>query len=141
MMTDSPGVLLDTHAWLWLELGDARFPEKHRAAMSAASLAGGLHVSAISMLEIANMDRRKRVSLPVPLHLWFARAFSGAAINLLPITAEIASEAASLPESFHGDPADRLIAATARVEDLTLCTHDKLLLLFGKQGLFRTLPI
>lgn len=140
-MTEPARILLDTHAWIWLELGDARFPVRHRRAMSVSSAAGRLYVSAISMLEIANMDRRKRVLLPIPLHLWFERAFSSGAVNMLPITPEIASETALLPEGFQGDPADRLIAATARVEDLTLCTHDKLLLMFGKQGIFKTLAI
>lgn len=109
--------------------------------MDAASANEGLFVSAISLLEVANMDRRKRVLLPIPLQAWLGRAFYTGAIHLLPITPEIASETAALPEAFHGDPADRIIAATARVEDLTLCTHDKLLLMFGKQGLFKTLAI
>jgi PIN domain nuclease of toxin-antitoxin system len=140
-MNEGDGILLDTHAWLWLATGDAIVPAAVRKTLEKIEARGGLYVSAISLLEIANMARRNRIQLPVNLNEWFERALSEANIGLLPITPEIAAETAVLPESFQGDPADRLIAATARVESLTLCTHDKDLLRFAKTGLFRALIV
>jgi PIN domain nuclease of toxin-antitoxin system len=138
---NSGGVLLDTHSWLWLATGDERLPVSARTVLSRCEVAGQLYVAAISLLEMANMSRKKRVLLPVPLGEWFERALSEANIQVIPLNPRIAVETAYLPEEFHGDPADRLIAATARVEDLTICTHDKELIRFGKQGVFRILAI
>ena len=77
--------------------------------------------------------------LPLALQDWLERALSEANIGLIAISPRIASETSMLPDGFQGDPADRLIAATARVENLTLCTHDRDLLRYGKRGLFRVL--
>ena len=140
-MTEGAGVLLDTHAWLWLATGDEKIPPAVRRKLEQAEQAGQLFLADISLLELANMARRQRVLLPLPLHEWCESALSEARIVLLPIVPRIAVETALLPEAFHGDPADRLIAATARVENLTLCTHDKDLLRYGRQGLFRVLAI
>lgn len=138
-MNRDGGILLDTHTWLWLATGDERLPVPVRTALEKFEGAGQLFVAAISLLEIANMARRNRVVLSFALHDWLERALSEANIGLIAISPRIAAETSSLPEGFHGDPADRLIAATARVENLTLCTHDKDLLRYGKRGLFRTL--
>lgn len=140
-MNEAGGVLLDTHAWLWLATGDERLPVSVRRMLEKFERAGKLYIASISLLEIANMFRRNRIQLPLGLRDWLERALSEANIGLLPITPEIAAETAVLPESFHGDPADRLIAATARVENLTLCTHDKDLSRHAKAGLFRVLNV
>ncbi len=135
------GILLDTHAWLWLELGEDYFTPLQKRQLNNAAINLHLYVAGISLLEVANLHRRKRISLPIPLDTWFEQSFSQVGITLLQITPRIAVETTFLPESFHGDPADRIIAATARVENLTLCTHDEALLKFGKLGLYRTLAI
>jgi len=134
------GLLLDTHTWLWLATGDERLPVPARRAIERQEASGSLYVAAISLLEIANMSRRNRVILPLPLEEWLTRALSEAGIALLDISPRIAAETALLPEGFHGDPADRLLVATARVQNLALCTHDKELLRHAKQGLFLALP-
>jgi PIN domain nuclease of toxin-antitoxin system len=138
-MNGSAGILLDTHTWLWLANGDERLPVQVGIILEKCEGAGQLFVAAISLLEIVNMARKKRVVLPLALQNWLERALSEANIGLISISPRIAAETALLREAFHGDPADRLIAATARVENLTLCTHDKELLRHGKRGLFRTL--
>lgn len=139
-MNGGAGLLLDTHTWLWLATGDAKLPVSVRRAIEQYEAAGRVHVGTISMLEIANLARRKRVILPLPLGEWLTKALSEASIGLIGISPRIAAETALLPEDFHGDPADRLLVATARVEDLTLCTHDKEVLRHAKRGLFRALP-
>lgn len=54
-------------------------------------------------------------------------------VVLKPLIPEIAVESVQLPDSFHGDPADRMIVATARVHQLTLLTHDKKILDYAKK--------
>jgi PIN domain nuclease of toxin-antitoxin system len=140
-MSDSPRILLDTHAWAWFEQGEERLPIKARQQIEKAAWAGSLYIAAISLLEIANQHRRGRIQLSIPLKQWFAETLNHRGMQIVPLTPEIALETTLLPESFHGDPADRLIASTARVENLTLYTHDKAILRFGKQGLLHTVAI
>ena len=135
------GLLLDTHTWLWLESGIAEIRPAARAQMEKAATEHRLFLSAISLLELANMYRRGRITLPIPLEIWLDQSLSQPGISLLPLTPPIAVETTRLPHDFQGDPADRLIASTARVHQLTLCTRDKALLRFGRQGLYRTLTI
>jgi PIN domain nuclease of toxin-antitoxin system len=93
------------------------------------------------MLEIANIVRKGRVSLDMSLANWFDSTLRKPGVRLLDTTPAIAIETMNLPSTFHGDPGDRLIAATARVENLNLLTHDRDLLRFGKQGLMRVLKV
>jgi PIN domain nuclease of toxin-antitoxin system len=140
-MTDSLRILLDTHAWAWFEQGEEQLPIKARNQIEKAAWAGSLYIASISLLEIANMHRRGRIKLTIPLEQWFAETLNHQGMQIVPLTPAIALETTLLPESFHGDPADRLIASTARVENLTLYTHDKAILRFGKQGLLHTVAI
>ncbi len=140
-MTDSPRILLDTHTWVWFEQGEERLPIKARQQIEKAAWGGSLYIAAISLLEIANQHRRGRIQLSIPLEQWFSQTLNPQGVQIIPLTPAIALETTLLPELFHGDPADRLIASTARVENLTLYTHDKAILRFGKQGLLHTVAI
>ena len=140
-MNKDEGLLLDTHVWIWFEKAEPLVSPASRRRIEDAFRRDRLFIASISLLEVANQFRRKRIALPVTLNQFFHDTLSKPGLRVKDLTPEIALETSALPPTFHGDPADRLIAATARVEDLTLCTHDKTLLLFGKQGLFRTLPI
>jgi len=102
---------------------------------------GPVAVSAVSLYEVANLSRRGRVDLQMPMQQWFDLAFADSSLSLLPVTPAIAIEAAMLPDGFHGDPIDRIIAATARVHNLVLCTHDDKLLRFGQQGVYKFLEV
>ena len=59
-----------------------------------------------------------------PLLEWLEAAAHPRTVRVIPIMPAIAAEVASLPQSFHGDPADRLIVATCRVLDVPLLSHD-----------------
>lgn len=91
------------------------------------------------MWEIALKHSRGKMSLDRPVRDWLIHAATLPGLNLAPITPSIAAECAELPPAFHGDPADRILAATARSEGLTLVTHDKALILLAKQGYFKVL--
>ncbi|MFK5922423.1 MAG: type II toxin-antitoxin system VapC family toxin [Verrucomicrobiota bacterium] len=115
--------LLDTNAWLNL----IQAPENiSPVALKVITGQTTIALSPISIVEVAQKQTKGKLELTAPLEEWIDRAlFSG--IKLLPITADIACDAYRIPD-FHGDPADRIIAATARRHRLTLITSDKLIL-------------
>lgn len=120
-------ILLDTHIWLWAVQGDPRFEERHRTVLDARR-DGGLGVSPFSCWEVAMLVRKNRITLPYPPQRWIDLALTYPGIQLLGLTQQILVESTLLPEPFHGDPADRIIVATARAHDIPLFSEDRLIL-------------
>jgi PIN domain nuclease of toxin-antitoxin system len=139
-MTDN-ACLLDTHTWIWLALDRGKIRVSADVVLREAGYRSDLCVSAISLFEVANLVDRKRIDLKMPLQDWFRINFSASALAIMPVTPEIAVASMSLPQDFHRDPNDRLIASTAIAHNLILCTHDESLIRFGRQGLYRYLEI
>lgn len=83
-----------------------------------------LFISAISLWEAQVLYARKRLDLPLPFADWLARAADDRVISVMPLSVEVVLALDDLPASFHGDPADRLIVATARAHAMPLATHD-----------------
>ena len=110
-------LLVDTHIFLWWCADDRRLGSAECEAIR--NPANEVYLSAASVWEIVLKQALGRLRVPEPA--------SAAALRLgfqpLPITFEHAEAAASLP-SLHRDPFDRLLVAQARVESLTLITHD-----------------
>ena len=65
------------------------------------------------------------IDLPLPFATWLRRAAGADMLTVLQINAEVVIAVDNLPGTFHGDPADRIIVATARAHDLPLATHDE----------------
>jgi PIN domain nuclease of toxin-antitoxin system len=84
----------------------------------------GLLLPAICIWEAQMLHLKKRIELPVPFPTWLRRATAADMLSVLPLSADTVIAVDDLPASFHGDPADRMIVATARVHDLPLATHD-----------------
>ena len=133
-------ILLDTHAWIWSVTGDATLNETARREIVAAEAAQQLYLCPISLWEIALKHSRGKLDLDRPLRSWLRTALALSGVQLTMLDSDVAVSCAELPAAFHGDPADRLIAATARVEGLQLVTHDKRLLALAKAGHFRAIP-
>jgi PIN domain nuclease of toxin-antitoxin system len=132
-MTNSRGVLLDTHIWIRLQtLSHPLSPEAMRAIENAAVL-HNVYVPAISVWETALLTARNRLELDIPVKRWVEEALNKPGIQLLPFTPEIAIEALALPEPMHKDPVDRMIVASALVERMTLITCDKPILRFASR--------
>ena len=132
-------LLLDTHIWLWYAAGDAdRLPAKSIRILDDARQKHGLWVSAISVWEVGVLHAKGRIHLSSPLRDWVRHAFRDAAINLLPLDADIAAESTLLPGKLHGDPADRFLIASARTRELVLATRDRGILQYAKAGHVRT---
>ncbi|MCL4792492.1 MAG: type II toxin-antitoxin system VapC family toxin [Gammaproteobacteria bacterium] len=116
--------LLDTHIWVWWLTGDPALTARERTALDSAANAGDLCLAAISLWEAQMLHARGRLSLPVPFPDWLQRAAAPPVVTVLPLDVQVVTALAKLPGSFHGDPADRLIVATARAHQLPLATHD-----------------
>lgn len=117
-------ILLDSHVVIWLLTAPERLTERARNAILQARVTGEkLGYSPVSLYEIAYAARRKRLLLASTTEEFIA-ALQGR-LEFVPLTSEIAVCAAELPDPFHGDPLDRIIAATAIVHDCSLITHDR----------------
>ena len=115
-------VLLDTHAWIWAEEGDASLGARTRKQLLRADTE--LFVSAISTLEIAQLAFRGRIALRCSVTQWVQLSLENLQAESVELSHEIAASAYALPGDLHGDPADRILIATARVMKLTLVTAD-----------------
>lgn len=119
--------LLDTHAWLWSVLDDPRLSRRARAALKAVSAPDRVGIAAISLKEASWHLAHGRIVVDArfgPWPLWLRAAASLPDLDVLPLTVDVAIESEELGSGFPPDPADRLIAATARLHDLTLITSD-----------------
>ena len=117
-------VVLDTHVWIWWLTAGSPLPPKERDALDRAAENRELYVSAISLWEAQVLHARKRIELPIPFADWLSHAADHRMLTLLPLDVDVVLAVDSLPASFHGDPADRLIVATARAHAMPLATHD-----------------
>jgi len=113
-------VLLDTHVIHWWSAEPERISRRAAAAIAGAE---ELAVADISWFELAWMARHDRITVSIPVHAWLARL--AAEVRTMPVTPAIAATSVSLPSSFPGDPADRLIYATAVENGWRLVTKDR----------------
>ena len=122
-------IVLDTHVWIWWVDGSTRLSETQRRAIGRAEHAG-VGVSAISCWEVAKLVERGRLTLDRPADAWLSSALSYPGIRLLDLSPDIAVASTQLPGTFHRDPADQIIVATARVHGCRLVTSDRKILTY-----------
>ena len=117
--------LLDTHIWIWSHVEPERLTPRVAAALEAPD--AELWLSPISIWEFLLLVERGRLRLQGEAHEWIEEAWSRVPMQEAPLNREIArrSRTVALP---HQDPADRFLAATAQVFELTLVTDDAMLL-------------
>lgn len=113
-------VLLDTHVVHWWSAEPQRIS---RTAAKTLSQADELAIAAISWLELAWLAKHERIVLTIPVRSWLQRL--AGELRTVSITPAVADVAVSLPASFPGDPADRLIYATALEHGWQLVTKDR----------------
>jgi PIN domain nuclease of toxin-antitoxin system len=131
--------LLDTCAWLWLATDNQRITS---AIQNKLSHADKLLISAISVWEIAMLATKGRIILDYPIEKWIHKFLTGAPkLNLIPLTPEIAVDSCSLSNFEHGDPADRIIIATAINKKAVMVTGDKQIISYCKKTLIPLLAI
>jgi PIN domain nuclease of toxin-antitoxin system len=117
--------LLDTHVLVEWISGKDVLSEEHRQVIEGANPESPLWVSDISLWEIATLYGLGRIELDLPLRDWLERATAPPLVRRASITPAVAAEVAALPDTFHRDPADRIIVSTAKVMGATLLTRDR----------------
>ena len=118
-------LLLDTHIWLWSMLEPKHLARRVVKALEDTN--NELWLSPISVWELLILVEKKRVVLSKDVTDWIADAMAKVPLQEAPITHEVALETQYVNLT-HRDPADKFLAATARVFDLTLVTADRRLI-------------
>lgn len=119
-------LLLDTHIWIWSKLEPKRLSPRATAEFSNSN--NELWLSPVSVWEALTLMRKGRIRVADPFG-WVERAAEQ--MREAPLTNEIVRIGLAMPLP-HADPADRFLAATARVLKLTLVTADQKLLGLGE---------
>ena len=118
--------LLDTHIWIWSVVKPKRLgPATLKLVKNQES---DLWLSPISSWEALTLHYKRRIEFDGEASAWIAHATAG--LKEAPLTHAIMLEARRLP--LHQDPADRILAATAMVLDMTLITADERIRKWGK---------
>ena len=120
-------ILLDTHPLIWFTQGDKALGSNAQGIIQSAIDSDEALVSPITFWETAMLARKGRVGLGRSVQDW-AQAILGNGVKVAEISPHIAMGAGDLPEDIHGDPADRLIIATARALGCPLVTADRQIL-------------
>ena len=115
-------IVLDTHAWIWWVADPARLSTAARKAIEKERVRG---ICAISVWELAVLIQRGRLVLDRDVADWVHDALAVPGVEVLPLTPEIALAAGGPALDLHGDPADRMIAATTLVHRARLVTKDE----------------
>jgi len=133
-------LLLDTHAIICIAQGEP-IERRARRAIEAARSEGGVLVSPVSAWEIGLLVVKGRILAlaPTPAE-WLARFLAQPGVREAPLTMRAALDSSFLPEPFHGDPADRMLIATARERDIPLLTRDRTIIAYASEtGAVRTI--
>ncbi|MFM7292068.1 MAG: type II toxin-antitoxin system VapC family toxin [Planctomycetia bacterium] len=120
--------LLDTHVWIWTQEQPDAIGKKARAILETTS--EELCISAVSSLEIARLVSGGLLELKGSLDRWVRSAVDSMEARSIDVDHRVAIEAYKLPGRFRKDPADRMLVATARINDLTLVTADERILAY-----------
>ncbi len=125
--------LLDTCAALWV-VADEIPPRAESALLKAYQAGLNTYVSPITAWEVGNLARKGRFASSLAPQRWFERLMALPSAALAELLPEVLIASTELPDFPNDDPADRIIAATAREYGFTVVTRDRALLEYGKQG-------
>ena len=127
-------IVLDTHVLLWALLQPEELSENIKQHINLAQDNSQLFLSSISLWEIAMLKFKKRINIYEPIKDFLESIANINGLLIKDISPEIAAESVSLMDDFHGDPADRIIVATAKCYGATLLTRDQKILSWADLG-------
>ncbi len=119
--------VLDTHVWVWWHMHPKKLSKRVRAIISHPDQYEELLLSAISPWEFSKLLEKKRIGISCDPAEWIREALEMPKLRLVPLTPTLSYRSTTLPPPFHEDPADQIILATAREENATVMTKDKLI--------------
>lgn len=125
-------LLLDTHVWVWSAQGDARrIGSRTRRLLTRGATQGRLHLSPVSLFELAALHTVGRVRFAMPLRRWIDASLGVSGMRIAELTAATAIDAGAIPRQSLPDPLDRLLIATATTVEATLVTADDRILAYA----------
>lgn len=127
-------LLLDTCAAIWLAEGETIADDAMAAIDRVGSAGETVFVSPITAWEIGLLAARGRITMAIPPQTWFERLLAVPGIALADLSVRVLIASSYLPGTPPRDPADRMIAATARENGFKLITRDRLLLEYAEAG-------
>jgi PIN domain nuclease of toxin-antitoxin system len=130
-------ILLDTCAAIWIMKQMPLSISSRKVIQKAYRGNSGVYVSPFSAWEVGMLVSKGRITLTIPPEEWFNSLIEMPGIRLAPLTPKILLASSMLPGIPPGDPADRIIAATARELGQTLITRDSKLLDYAREGHIR----
>ena len=132
-------IVLDTHVLLWALLQPEELPEDIKQCITVAQENSQLLVCSISLWEIAMLKSKRRINIYQPMRDFLESITGIDGLSVKDISAEVAAESVQLMDDFHGDPADRIIVATAKCYGATLITRDQKILTWASLGHIKSL--
>jgi PIN domain nuclease of toxin-antitoxin system len=130
------GLLIDTCALIWLVHNDdaANFAQVEPTLNAAHRAGTAVYMSPISAWEIAMLAAKGRLPLAMSARAWIDQLITRSGLQWAQMPVEVLLASNALPASPHGDPADRIIIATAREYGLRIVTRDQKILDYADQG-------
>jgi PIN domain nuclease of toxin-antitoxin system len=117
-------IVLDTHAWVWWLDDPRKLPARARKAVNEAAADEAVYISTISTWEIMLLASGGRLEFRMDARDWISRSEALPFIHFVPVDNPIAIRSVRLPGSFHKDPADRIILATAMTMGAPVVSSD-----------------
>ncbi|MEO7367534.1 MAG: type II toxin-antitoxin system VapC family toxin [Gemmatimonadaceae bacterium] len=131
---DGP-LLLDTHIWIWyLDGASQQLGLPVTSLIERSGTASRLLVSDISYWEVGVKAAKEKLTLSVDAGVWLSRASAAPGIRFLPIDRDVLLLSNRLAGTAHNDPADRMLIATAQLNNVPLVTADKLVIEYAKSN-------
>lgn len=127
-------IVVDTHVLVWAVEGDRRIGERALSLINRERAQDGVSVSPMTIWEASMLVDKDRLALSRPVAGWFDLVLDSPGLRLAQISPAMAVDAGSLPGGIHGDPADRMIIATARALGCPVLTADRKILAYAKAG-------
>ena len=119
--------VLDTHTWVWWHVRPQNLSRRVKSLIAQPARYDELLLSAISVWEFCKLLEKGRIGISCDPEEWLATALAMRKLRLVPLSPAIAYRSTVLPRPFSTDPADQIIAATAREENAAILTKDELM--------------